>query len=373
MKLCIVQPKLDNTSETFFQAHASKLPFQTTVIYFNESIPYMNDSPILSQSFFQLGMRKITRLLRGKQWNWEITSGLKRAFRNKADVILAEYGPTGVMVLESAELTRIPLVVHFHGFDASVFELLERHKEDYQQLFKKCAKIVVVSNKMKSDLIQLGADENKITLNPCGVDTEHFVGAQPEKQGPVFLTVGRFVEKKAPYLNIVAFAKVVAEHPEARLRMIGSGPLLGICKDLVFTLGLSDSVKFLGECTHDQVKEEMLKARAYIQHSIQASDGDCEGTPVSVMEAQSIGLPVISTRHAGIVDVVDHDDTGFLVDEKDVNGMADYMIKVIEDRELSSRMGYSGRQKIKNNYSMKKSIDRLAAVINEAAATGRPH
>jgi glycosyltransferase involved in cell wall biosynthesis len=74
-------------------------------------------------------------------------------------------------------------------------------------------------------------------------------------------------------LSIIAFSKVLSNNPLAKLRMIGSGPLLGLCRDLAHALGLENSVTFLGECSHKQVVEELLKSRAFIQHLIQALDG----------------------------------------------------------------------------------------------------
>ena len=366
MKLTIVQPGLGVASETFLRAHAELLPFDTTVVHFDGSLPCVNHNPILSQSLPNRAYRKLKRELAGRAWDWEVTEALVKAFKAHAEVVLAEFGPIGVRCCEAARLADVPLVVHFHGFDASIYNVIEQHKEGYKKLFQQSSVIIAVSNKMVYDLKKIGAPPEKIHLNPCGVDVKTFSGVEPDKNPPVLVSVGRFVEKKAPYLTIMAFAKALEKVPDAKMVMLGGGALLGVSKDIASALGIIDAIEFRGECTHDQVREAMLEARGFVQHSIKASDGDCEGTPVGVMEASSIGLPVIATAHAGIADLVEHEKSGYLVEEKNVAGMAEKMINVLSDPALAKSMGNCGRERVKKYYSMQGSIDRLGAILTEA-------
>src|SRR5690606_23417476 len=126
----------------------------------------------------------------------------------------------------------------------------------------------------------------------------------------------------APHLTLHAMKLVLDQVPEARLRMIGDGPLLGTCQDIAQALAIDHAVTFLGACPHEQVFAEMQSARAFVQHSVVSRDGNSEGTPNSVLEASAAGLPVVATRHAGISDVIADNGTGFLVVERDVQGMA---------------------------------------------------
>ena len=104
---------------------------------------------------------------------------------------------------------------------------------------------------------------------------------------------------------------------------------------------------------------------AFIQHSIIADDGDSEGTPVAVLEAQAAALPVISTFHAGITDVVVNNETGLLVQEKDVDGMANNMLRILNESGLAERLGMSGRKRIKENFTLEKNLMTLRNVINK--------
>ncbi|MFM8421765.1 MAG: glycosyltransferase, partial [Verrucomicrobiota bacterium] len=93
-------------------------------------------------------------------------------------------------------------------------------------------------------------------------------------------------------------------------------------------------------------------------------NGDMEGTPVAIIEAQSAGLPVVSTRHSGILDIVVHNETGFLVDEGDVAAMAEHMCTLLDDPELAKRMGAAGKKRIREHFTMEHHIQ----TINKALA-----
>src|SRR4030095_662225 len=103
-----------------------------------------------------------------------------------------------------------------------------------------------------------------------------------------------------------------------------------------------------------------------VQHSVVAPSGDCEGTPVSILEAGATGLPVVSTRHAGIPDVVIEGDTGFLVDEGDVAGMARHMIQIARNPRLADTMGRAARKHIEQNFSKDQRIKNLWSIIEGA-------
>ncbi len=110
----------------------------------------------------------------------------------------------------------------------------------------------------------------------------------------------------------------------------------------------------------------MRQVRAFVQHSMTAISGDSEGTPVGILEAGGAGLPVISTYHAGIPDVVEDGITGYLVNEGDIELMADRMIAVAQDSALAARMGVAAQAKVLSNYTLEKSISRLITIIETA-------
>jgi len=170
--------------------------------------------------------------------------------------------------------------------------------------------------------------------------------------------VGRFVDKKASYLTLMAFAQVQKQFPEAALLMVGDGILLATCKQLVKSLQLNH-VQFTGVLTPEIIREQMAASFCLVQHSVQAANGDKEGTPVAVLEAGAAGLPVVATRHAGIPDVVIEGETGLLVDEGDVEAMAAAMIQLYADRALAAKMGVQARSRIQQHFTMEKHLSEL--------------
>jgi glycosyltransferase involved in cell wall biosynthesis len=240
-------------------------------------------------------------------------------------------------------------------------------KERYRRMFASTAAVVAVSRVMCDRLVDLGADPDQVHCIPCGIDPEKFRGAQPETAPPSFLSVGRFVEKKAPLLTLRAFATVQGVCRDAKLLMVGEGPLLAQARELAAKLGIAGAVRFLGACPHDAVRTEMRRARCFVQHSVVAPNGDTEGTPVAILEASASGLPVIATRHAGIPDVIVDGTTGFLVEEGDVEGMAGYMVKIAKDAPLAGALGRAARRKVIQEFSVERSIGDLRAVLQRAS------
>ena len=257
----------------------------------------------------------------------------------------------------------MPLIAHFHGHDAFRRTELENFGPRYPELFRYASAIIAVSRDMQGKLIKLGAPETKLHLNPYGVDPSLFYGSDPLNSPPTFVAVGRFVNIKAPHLTLLAFREVLAEVPEARLVMIGDGPLWDACYQMVRSFGISGSVELQGIRSHSEVAAVMQRARAFVQHSVTANDGDSEGAPNAVLEAGASGLPVVSTRHAGIKEAVIEMKTGLLVDERDTSGMAQHMIRLAKDSALAASLGKAAREWISAEYSMDKSIGNLWSII----------
>jgi glycosyltransferase involved in cell wall biosynthesis len=121
-----------------------------------------------------------------------------------------------------------------------------------------------------------------------------------------------------------------------------------------------------GAVSHQEVREELQKAGVFVLHSVRSFDNDSEGTPVAVLEASSMGLPVISTRHAGIKDAVSDNETGFLVEEGDIKGMSEKMLLLARDAGLRRKMGVAGRKKMINEYNLKERTAVLWDIVKRA-------
>jgi glycosyltransferase involved in cell wall biosynthesis len=368
--VCLAVSRKFGISETFIGAHLERLPADVTVVQLGlPSYSDVHERPILSLPE-RAGLAVATEFSYNPSWLQ--SRALSRFFgKHRVDVVLAEFGYNGVKVLQACRTAGIPLVVHFHGADVFRSDLLAANREGYQEIFKYAAALVVVSDEMRQQLLTLKAPAERIVCNPCGVDASVFQGANPAAAPPLFLAIGRFVDKKGPHLTLVAFSRVAAAVPEARLLMAGQGVLLDVCHSLATALGIADKVTFLGAVTHREVGALMRTARAYVQHSIRPLSQDSEGTPVTVLEASASGLPVIATAHAGIRDSVLHGETGFLIDEGDVAAMADAMITLARDAELAANLGRRGRTHVTASFSMERSHSVLWDVLRRAIESHR--
>src|SRR5690606_28888079 len=166
---------------------------------------------------------------------------------------------------------------------------------------------------------------------------------------------------------LLAFKEAVDRMPDARLVMVGDGPLLEACRQLARALGVERVVSFPGALPHDEVADIMRQARGFVQHSLRPADGDSEGTPLAVLEAAATGLPVIATRHGGIPDVVRDGETGILVDEGDVRAMAEAVAALALHPGRARALGEAARSRIRAEFSIERSIDSLARVLFDAA------
>ena len=352
-------------SETFIQAHKNLIDAE--VFYYYEGLlPRKLEgcekplNPLHRKLFYKLVGLIVN------DWSLNEKKALRKSLKsNKIQVALAEYGNTATHCIDVLKSLNIPLITHFHGYDASVRDIIAAN-DNYQEVFKYSSFVVVVSKVMYQKLMQLGCPEEKLVLNTYGPSPD-FEALNCSCETQNILAVGRFVNKKAPNYTILAFKEVLNEFPEARLLMAGEGDLLSACKDLAKQLQIQQNVSFLGVIDHDEFRKQIITARAFIQHSITAENGDMEGTPVAILEASLAGLPVISTFHAGIPDVIIHQETGLLVDEHDVNGMAKHLREILRDKSFAKQLGEAGKRNISENFSMKKHIGTINDLIYQLA------
>jgi len=365
--LCIIKPNKSAFSETFIQEHVNRLTGNKKVLYGGAFPVYNDEDKFLIKSKLRLLIYLIQKKIFGKKNISIRTNALKNYFiANKVDVVLAEYGMVGAMVTEACRLARVPLIIHFHGADAYYKKNIDEYAVLYKKAFAYASAVIAVSKDMVGKLISLGAPADKIFNASCGVDTANFSQIDISDSKSNFLFVGRFVEKKSPQSLVKAFKIVNNKLPDAKLWMVGDGPLFEETKALVMQLGLSDNITLTGVLKTGQIKVLMKQMRCFVQHSVTAANGDSEGTPVTVLEAASSGLPVVATRHTGIKDAVIDGTTGFLVDEFDINSMAEKMIIMAESPQLAAQFGEAGRAHMISNYQMDDRINLLNQIIKDS-------
>jgi glycosyltransferase involved in cell wall biosynthesis len=276
--------------------------------------------------------------------------------------LMAEYGPTALNLLEATRIGGCRLFVHFHGVDASKMLHDDEIVQKYQKLFAQAEGIIAPSRFLADNLANVGCPIEKLHVVPCGVEIQ---ACEPTLSGHQhLLSVGRFTEKKSPLSTIAAFALVKKNFPKATLEMMGDGPLYAEAENEVKRLNLQQSVSLPGMVTPPQVQAAMRRSSIFLQHSVTANDGDSEGLPVAILEAMVAGLPVVSTLHSGIPEAVVDGETGFLVPEFDVEGMASKIVTLLNNPQMAESFGQKGHQRVNKEFSRKVTIQKLQTIMN---------
>jgi glycosyltransferase involved in cell wall biosynthesis len=265
-------------------------------------------------------------------------------------LIHGHFGAAACYALPYAALLNLPLVVTFHGHDAALLASRDRllpanwgYWGLSKWLFRRANLLLAVSEDLASLLIGVGAPPSRVRVHRLGVDTTLPQRIDRGDDRVIVVMVGRFVEKKGFEYGIRAFAAVAKSFPRAVLRIVGDGHLEGRYRELIHGLGVGAQVELLPPMPHGEVLRTMQAADVILVPSVEARDGDREGGPLVIREASVMGLAVIATRHAAIPEVVEHDVTGLLVRERDVDGTAEALRLLLSSPAYRSRLGNAAR------------------------------
>ncbi len=211
----------------------------------------------------------------------------------------------------------------------------------YQTLFREGDLFLPVSHSLKRLIIQLGCDEEKIVVLPSGINCQNLPSSpRNSQQGePIrVITIARLVEKKGIAYAIQAIDKIVKSGKSIQYSIIGDGELRGDLERLIEEKDLKEYVQLLGWKSHEEVIRLLQDAHILIAPSVTAKDGDQEGIPNAIKEAMALGLPVIGTQHSGIPEIVEDGVSGFLVEERDADALADRLSYLIDHSEQWARI-----------------------------------
>lgn len=294
---------------------------------------------------------------------------LERACRRVGvRVVHAHFGPDGLQALPLARALDVPLVVTFHGYDATVDddELLRAggaaraFVQRRDELMEGAARFVAVSGFIRDELLARGFAAEKVQVHHIGIP----VGGAPERgaRPRTVLFVGRLSEKK----GLPDLLDAVARVPDARLVLVGDGPLRAEIEHRVVADGTQ--VELAGWQDPDGVRAAMTAARVLCVPSRRAATGDAEGLGQVILEAGAVGTPTVGYRHGGIPDAVLDGETGLLADEGDVDGLVRHLTRVLDDDALWETLSTGARRHVETHFDVRRQSATLETLYDEVRA-----
>lgn len=294
------------------------------------------------------------------------------ARREGVALLHAHIGTVGCYFLPLARRLKCPLIVTFHGRDASRDLSHPRCLARYRQMWSEAALIVAVSQRIRKRLIEAGCPAEKLHVVHTGAPIQRTAYRDPlptrKGQPARILCVGRLVEKKGHRFLLEALAAVRNAGWDARLQVIGDGPLLRSLQRLAADLGIAQAVTFDGARPQDYVQQALQQAHVFALASATPSAGDEEGIPVVLMEAMAAGVPVVSTWHGGIPELVHDGVTGLLAPEAHPAALAENLLRVLNDTSLAQRLARAARHRVEAEFDAADAARRLEALYAKTLA-----
>jgi len=295
--------------------------------------------------------------------------------KSKPKFIHAHYGFGGVVALPIKKKLKIPMVVTFHGHDATATD--ESGKQYFthrlyvrkrSELQKQAVLFIAVSNFIKQKMIDQGYPEHKIITHYLGIDVDLFQPDPSVIREPIILFIGRLVENKGGEYLIRAMECVQQTHPEAKLIIIGDGELREELEKMAQQK--IRNYQFLGMQTQEVIREWLNKAKVLCVPSITIASGKSEGFGLVFIEANAMGVPVVSFNTGGIAEAVEHEKTGYLLPEKDWLGLAKYINLLLNDENLWHQFSIQGIQRVSQHFNMSLQKHKLENIYIQLMQSG---
>ncbi|BAC90406.1 colanic acid biosynthesis glycosyltransferase WcaL [Gloeobacter violaceus] len=285
------------------------------------------------------------------------------------DIIHGQFGPLGLLGASLRHMLALDakLVTSFRGYDISMY--LRKHGNAvYRSLFDNGDLFLPNCECFKKRLIELGCDEKKILVHSSGIDCNRFRFAMrtlPSDGCIRIVTVGRLTDKKGLEYAMSAVARLAQKHANIRYDIVGDGPLHSHLQRLIEQLQAGGYIRLLGAKNQAEIIEILDGAQLFISTSVTSRQGDEDGPANTLKEAMAMGLPVVSTWHGGIPELVEDGAAGFLVPERDVEAIVEKLGYLVSNPQIWPAFGRAGRERVESQYNIHKLNGELVAVYQQ--------
>lgn len=261
----------------------------------------------------------------------------------------------------AARLLNKPFSFTGHAVD------LFRDRAALKDKIRDAAFIVSISEFHSQFYLDEGADPDQLNLVYCGIDLQEFEYEYRPIEGRArILSFGRLVEKKGFDTLIEAAAELRRRGREIDVSIAGSGPEEAALRALSRQLGVEDIVEITGKALQQEAIAPWFKAgHIFAQPCCWSSDNDVDGIPRSLMEAMACGLPSITTRVAGLPDLVVDGKSGQLVEPKSVLQLADAIERLMDDPEFAEQMSRGGRKHVEQHFNLVDCLEPLVELFRK--------
>ena len=294
---------------------------------------------------------------------------LQRLKQEKPALIHAHFGKSGAYALPLAKALNIPLVITYHGGDATKHSntknsFIRVYNRRRQKLWREAALILPVSKFIANELKKHGCPPSKMQVHYNGVDPSKFFQSNKEK---IILFAGRWVEKKGIDTLIHALTLLKDDLNGWSIRLLGEGPLK---QELTHTLDAAGvSAELPGWVDAEEMPKHFAKSSIVCIPSKRASSGDAEGLPMVCIEAQLSACAVVATRHAGIPECILNNETGYLVEENDHIALANRLKDLLRSSETITKFGQNGEINSKKMFDLQKQSKSLETILSNVMSS----
>ncbi len=240
--------------------------------------------------------------------------------------------------------------------------------------------VVTISRYNVDHLLSVGAPSTSLHLVYNGLDLRRFAPASPNRLGGLqspddgdpssvfarelrIVGVGRLVEKKGFEYLIDACALLQHWDVPVRCDIVGGGEREQALGEQIERAGLTGVVRLLGPLPQEQVRDVVGQADVLAAPCVVGSDGNADGLPTVVLEAMALGTPCVTTDVTGLIEAIDHETTGLLVDQRDARGLAEALRRIHRDSDLALRLAQAGRARVEEAFDSRRQAEHLNALL----------
>lgn len=297
----------------------------------------------------------------------------KALLDHRIQLMHVHFGVMAVELMSVCEKIKVPLMVTFHGFDitAAVKRSPSYHKA-LLRLFDKMTVGIAISNEMKKRLVALGCASDKIRVSYLGIPLDEFpyVDRSRHEGNVKFLHAGRLSETKGVPDLVRSFSKAFLKEDNVELFIVGDGEEKQSVLDAIAQSPIKEKINFLGKLSNEELLHYRENCDVFVLNCRTPASGDKEGLPIALLEASSMGLPLVTTYHAGIAEGVLHQQTGLLVEEYDNSALSD-ALHAMTDQSTRLKMGRQGRTWMEEQFDLKKCNEVLYEIYHQTVISNQ--